>query len=248
MGTVNVLDAVRRTPGVLAVVNVTSDKCYENRERERGYREDEPMGGRDPYSSSKSCAELITVAYRASFFDLARGDAAIASARAGNVIGGGDWAANRLVPDVVRAIARGESVQIRNPNAVRPWQHVLDPLAGYILLAQRLCESPASFAEGWNFGPSEGDAASVENVVTRVLRAWGSEAGWTCSSGLHPHEAVYLRLDSGKARDRLGWGPRLNLAAALEWTVEWYKAHADGRDGRALAFAQIERYTQMESR
>lgn len=247
MGTVNVLDAVRRTPGILAVVNVTSDKCYENREWERGYREDDPMGGRDPYSSSKGCAELITAAYRTSFFDTGRGDAAIASARAGNVIGGGDWAADRIVPDIVRATIRGAPVLVRNPKAVRPWQHVLEPLAGYLLLAERLCETPAAFAEGWNFGPAEGDAASVETIATMILKTWGAAAGWTHSSGPHPHEARFLQLDSSKARSRLGWRPRLDLATALEWTVEWYKAHADGADAKGLALAQIDRYMQMDA-
>ncbi len=245
MGTVNLLEAVRRTPGVRAVVNVTSDKCYENRDLERGYREDDAMGGRDPYSSSKGCAELVTAAFRASYFDISRGDAAIASARAGNVIGGGDWAADRIVPDIVRAVLRGELVSIRSPGAIRPWQHVLEPLAGYMKLAEQLFEAPEGFAEGWNFGPSEHDAASVETVANTILRDWGAETGWEKAPGPHSHEARTLLLDSSKARSRLGWQPRLNLATALEWTVEWYKAQANGGDAKGLSLAQINRYMQM---
>ncbi len=245
MGTVNVLDAARRSSGVRAVVNVTSDKCYENRDLERAYREEDAMGGRDPYSSSKGCAELVTAAFRASYFDMSRGDAAIASARAGNVIGGGDWAADRIVPDIVRAVLRGEPVSIRNPDAIRPWQHVLEPLAGYMKLAEQLCEAPEGFAEGWNFGPSEHDAASVETVANTILRDWGAETGWEKAPGPHLHEARTLLLDSSKARSRLGWQPRLNLATALEWTVEWYKAQANGGGAKALSLAQINRYMRL---
>lgn len=246
MGTVHVLDAVRRVPGVLAVVCVTSDKCYENRGDGRHYREDDPMGGNDPYSSSKGCAELVASAYRRSFFDVSMGHAAIASARAGNVIGGGDWAAGRIVPDTVRAVARGEAVRIRHPRAVRPWQHVLEPLAGYLMLAQSLCETPAAYAEGWNFGPDDGDAVAVETIVTRTLHTWGAQTGWKGVPGTHPPEADMLRLDSAKARSRLGWNPRLNLDSALEWTVEWYKTHAQGGDARAVSISQIERYMRLD--
>jgi CDP-glucose 4,6-dehydratase len=238
MGTAHVLEAVRRAQGVRAVVIVTSDKCYRNQETGQAYREDDPMGGHDPYSSSKGCAELVTAAYRESF----PGGAAIASARAGNVIGGGDWAQDRIVPDTVRAALAGKPVQVRNPRAVRPWQHVLEPLAGYLQLAERLHGAPAIFADGWNFGPAEQDAVPVETVVSTITRLWGPPASWAADKGEHPHEAHFLKLDSSKARSRLGWGPRLGLQTALEWTVGWYKTQAQGTDARQLTLAQIERY------
>ena len=244
MGTVHVLEAVRHTPGVRAVVVVTSDKCYENREWVWGYRESEPMGGRDPYSNSKGCAELVTAAYRSSYFSAA-GSAAVASARAGNVIGGGDWAADRIVPDIVRAAIAGDPVRIRNPNATRPWQHVLEPLSGYLQLAESLCNAPAEHSEGWNFGPTDEDAVPVGQIVSTVSRLWGPAARWVADKGPHPHEAHFLKLDSSKARSRLGWRPRLGLASALEWTVEWYKTQAQGGDARALTLAQIERYMDL---
>lgn len=247
MGTVNLLEAVRGAPSVRAVVIVTSDKCYENRERPEGYREDEAMGGRDPYSSSKGCAELVTAAYRASFYSRP-GCAAVASARAGNVIGGGDWAADRIVPDIVRASLAGEPVRVRNPNATRPWQHVLEPLSGYLLLAERLCADPAAHAEGWNFGPADEDAVTVEKVVSTATRLWGPPAGWKADPGPHPHEANFLRLDSGRARSRLGWKPRLGLEAALDWTIEWYKTQAQGGDAAALTRTQIARYMELAGR
>jgi CDP-glucose 4,6-dehydratase len=238
MGTVHLLEAVRKAGGVQAVVNVTSDKCYENLESGQAYRENDAMGGRDPYSSSKGCAELVTTAYRASF----PGGAALASARAGNVIGGGDWAQDRIVPDIVRAAAAGKAVQVRNPRAVRPWQHVLEPLAGYLQLAERLRATPAMFAEGWNFGPDEKDAVPVETVVSTIARLWGPPASWAADKGEQPHEAQFLKLDSSKARSRLGWSPRLGLQTALEWTVGWYQSQAQGADARQLTLAQIERY------
>ena len=238
MGTVHLLEAARRTASVRAVVNVTSDKCYENLETGQAYRESDPMGGRDTYSSSKGCAELVTTAYRASF----PGGAAIASARAGNVIGGGDWAQDRIVPDTVRAAVAGNAVQVRNPRAVRPWQHVLEPLAGYLQLAERLHEAPAMFSEGWNFGPDEDDAVPVEKVVSTITRLWGPPASWAADKGTYPREAHFLKLDSSKARSRLGWKPRLGLQLALEWTVGWYKTQAQGADARHLTLAQIERY------
>jgi len=248
MGTVYLLEAARRSPGIRAVVNVTSDKCYENRENHLAFRETDPLGGRDPYSNSKGCAELVTAAYRASFFDPAKGAAAIASARAGNVIGGGDWAADRILPDIVRAVGRGEPVRVRNPLAVRPWQHVLEPLSGYLLLAERLCEKPAEFASAWNFGPSDADAVSVEAIVTAVARLWGPPAGWASAGGEHPHEAGFLKLDSSKARAGLGWKPRLGLESALEWTVQWYKNQQQGADAKALSLAQIGRYMELAGR
>lgn len=248
LGTVHLLEAVRRTPGVRAVVNVTSDKCYENREWLWGYREDEPMGGHDPYSSSKGCAELVTAAYRRSFFAPAsdRPSVALASARAGNVIGGGDWAEDRLVPDVVRSFLAGRAVTLRHPDAVRPWQHVLEPLSGYLMLAERSWKEGQAFAEGWNFGPSEEDARPVRWLVERLAALWGEGASWRMADASHPHEAHYLKLDRTKARVRLGWTPRWNLERTLEETVVWYRAHQAGAEMRGATLAQIERF--MEGR
>jgi CDP-glucose 4,6-dehydratase len=242
LGTVHVLEAARRAEGLRALINVTSDKCYENLETGQAYRETDPMGGRDPYSNSKGCAELVAAAYRMSFFSGAR----IASARAGNVIGGGDWALDRIVPDTVRAAVAGKPVQIRNPRAVRPWQHVLEPLAGYLKLAERLAEQTRDFAEGWNFGPDEADAVPVETVVDTVTKLWGPPAGWKSDAGEHPHEAHFLRLDSSKARSRLGWRPRLKLPLALEWTVDWYRSQSQGGDALQLTRTQIEQYMELE--
>jgi CDP-glucose 4,6-dehydratase len=242
MGTVNLLDAVRRHPeGVRAVIIVTTDKCYENREWEWGYREDEPMGGHDPYSSSKGCAELVASAYRRSFFSDLDGPR-IASARAGNVIGGGDWGKDRLVPDVMRAALAGEPARVRNPNSIRPWQHVLNPLSGYLLLAQALFESPAA-ATGWNFGPAEEDARPVGWIVEQLAELWPSELRWTLDDGPHPHEADYLKLDSSRARLRLGWRPPVGLHEALTSIVDWYQALRDGADMRAVTLSQIEGFS-----
>lgn len=248
MGTVHLLEALRRVPGVRAVVNVTSDKCYENREWVWGYRENEAMGGHDPYSSSKGCAELVTAAYRASFFDGTTGGTAIASARAGNVIGGGDWATDRIVPDIVRAAIGGQPALVRNPDAIRPWQHVLEPLAGYLLLAEHLCKQPLESAGAWNFGPSDADAVTVESIANTIVGIWGPPAAWMSESGPRPHEAHVLKLDSAKARGFLGWRPRLGLGAAIEWTVQWYQSQAQGGDAKALSLGQIERYMDLTSR
>jgi CDP-glucose 4,6-dehydratase len=244
MGTVNLLEAVRRAGDVRVVVVITSDKCYENREWVWGYREDEPMGGHDPYSNSKGCAELVTAAFRRSFFQ--HSGPAIASARAGNVIGGGDWAVDRLIPDVIRAVSCGEPVLIRNPGAVRPWQHVLEPLSGYLLLAQRLWSDGARFAGGWNFGPADEDARPVRDVVDRITALWGDGARWVADERQHPHEAHYLKLDCSKARQLLDWRPRLRLADALQWTVEWYRSKKTGADMRNLCLSQIAAYQQLE--
>jgi CDP-glucose 4,6-dehydratase len=244
LGTVHLLEAVRREPSAKAVVVVTSDKCYENRERAEGYRESEPMGGRDPYSSSKGCAELVAAAYRASF--LQASGVAVASARAGNVIGGGDWSADRLLADAYRAAAARQPVRIRNPKAVRPWQHVLEPLAGYLLLAERLFTEGSRFAEAWNFGPADADARPVAEVMDKVVRLWGEGLRWEPDTAAHPHEAQLLRLDSAKARGTLGWRPRLPLDEALAWTVDWYKAQLRGDDMRRATLGQIERYAQAE--
>lgn len=250
MGTVNLLEAVRHTPSVRAAVIVTSDKCYENREWVWGYRENEPMGGHDPYSNSKGCAELVTAAMRDSFFSAhAEGQhkAAIASARAGNVIGGGDWAEDRLIPDIVRAIAAGRPANIRNPDAIRPWQHVLEPLAGYLLLAERLHTQGADFASGWNFGPSDDETQTVRWICDHMVQHWGQGAAWQQDGGSHPHEATYLKLDSSKARMQLGWRPRLTLAECLDWLVDWYRAHAAGQNMRALTIQQINEYSQPKT-
>jgi CDP-glucose 4,6-dehydratase len=236
MGTVHLLEAVRRSPTVRALVNVTSDKCYENREWLWGYRESEALGGRDPYSSSKACAELVTAAYRDSF--LGAGGAAIASARAGNVIGGGDWADDRLLPDFFRAARAGHALAVRYPDATRPWQHVLDPLAGYLLLAEYLAAHGQRGAQAWNFGPAEDDARPVRWLLDR-LAAEMPGTGWQRTGGEQPHEAASLKLDSSKARQLLGWRPRWRLAEALRRTVEWQRGWLDGDDSRALCLAQI---------
>jgi len=247
MGTVHVLDAIRQVPGVRSVVIVTTDKCYENREWEWGYRENEAMGGYDPYSSSKGCAELVTSAYRNSFFNpatYAKHGVAVASGRAGNVIGGGDWAADRLIPDIMRAISRGETVNIRNPHAIRPWQHVLEPLGGYLILAERLYTDGPRFADAWNFGPNDSDAQPVQAIVERLTSQWGDGARWSLDGGEHPHEATFLKLDCSKARARLGWRPRWDLNHTLDSIVAWYKA-ARNEDVKAVTLAQIDQYTQI---
>ena len=241
MGTVHLLEAVRACATVRAVVNVTTDKCYENREWVWGYRESEPMGGYDPYSSSKGCAELVTAAYRRSF--MASSDVALASARAGNVIGGGDWAADRLVPDILRAFERGAAVELRNPTSIRPWQHVLEPLGGYLVLAERLFDQGQAMAEGWNFGPSDDDARPVEWIVRRMAQAWGDGARWHVDTTAHLHEAHYLKLDCSKARQQLGWQPRWELTETLDRIVRWHKACATGADARALCLAEIAEFT-----
>ncbi len=248
MGTVNLLEAVRQVPGARVVINVTSDKCYRNDESPEGYREEQALGGRDPYSSSKACSELVTAAYRSSFFADRRtegGPVAIATVRSGNVIGGGDWAADRLVPDCIRAFVVGRPVSLRYPNAVRPWQHVLEPLRGYLMLAERLWgEGGAAYAESWNFGPDLSDDASVGSVAARVAALWGSDA--RVSQPVHdafPHEAGVLRLDATKARTRLGWRPRWRLNQALAHTVAWYRAGETGQDMQAFTLSQIESYS-----
>ena len=246
MGTVNVLEAVRHCSSVKAVVNVTTDKCYENREWAWGYRENEPMGGFDPYSNSKGCAELVSAAYRSSFFNpdaYAQHGVAIATARAGNVIGGGDWAEDRLIPDIMRAISECESVNIRNPCAIRPWQHVLEPLSGYLVLAQKLFTEGAIYAEAWNFGPNDEDAKPVQWIVENLTKAWGEGASWSLDKGDHPHEAYYLKLDCSKAKAQLDWHPRWSLDKALIKIVEWQKQYHKGINVKALTLTQIEQYS-----
>lgn len=250
MGTVNVLEAVRNTASVRAVVNVTSDKCYENREWVWGYRENDAMGGYDPYSSSKGCAELVASAYRSSYFNSGNYDqhhVALASVRAGNVIGGGDWADDRLVPDILRAISADQPVIIRNPHAIRPWQHVLEPLSGYLLLAQHLFEHGAGYAEGWNFGPNDEDARPVQWIVEQLTQQWGEGARWQVDHGHHPHEAHYLKLDCSKARSRLNWQPRWSLTQALQMIVAWQRAYLQKADMRMYTLHQINQFFHWDS-
>lgn len=246
LGTVNVLEAVRRAGCVRAAVIVTSDKCYENSGDNHAFVETDPMGGHDPYSSSKGCAELATAAYQRSYFDA--GDTAhpvgLASARAGNVIGGGDWARDRLIPDLITAFAQRRPAQLRNPQAVRPWQHVLEPLSGYLSLARRLWDEGSAFSGGWNFGPEQTDIRPVAWVADSMAALWGDGAQWAQAPGSHPHEAPTLTLDCAKARDRLHWTPLLTLAEALEWTVTWYRAYSEDRPMRRLTERQIDQYTE----
>jgi CDP-glucose 4,6-dehydratase len=245
MGTANLLEAIRlKSPATRAIVVVTTDKCYENREWDWGYRETDPLGGHDPYSSSKAGTELVAASYAKSFFS-APGMPALATARAGNVIGGGDWAADRLVPDLLQALLAGQPARIRNPHATRPWQHVLEPLRGYLLLAERLHALGPAFAEAWNFGPLDDDAKPVQWIATELTRLWGPQATWVADPGEHPHEAHYLKLDISKARARLPWKPALRLADALQLTVDWARQHQAGQDMRVVTLAQIAHYLAL---
>jgi CDP-glucose 4,6-dehydratase len=243
LGTVHLLEALRVTPSVRACIVVTSDKCYDlSASVTTGHRESDPLGGADPYSSSKACAELVTAAYRASFFGPGTSRAAIATARAGNVIGGGDWADNRLLPDLIRSFSRNEAAIIRNPAAIRPWQHVLEPLSGYLRLTEKLDENRA-LAAAWNFGPGADAEKPVEAIVEQVCRLWGHGARWQRDASVHAAEAMALRLDATKASQELQWRPRLDLSAAVEWTVKWYSAFAkDASAARSLVDADIDRY------
>jgi len=250
MGTVLLLEAVRNTPGVKAVVNITTDKCYQNREWVWGYRENEPMGGFDPYSNSKGCAELVSAAYRSSFFNAdtyAQHGVATATVRAGNVIGGGDWAQDRLIPDILSAFEQGRKVDIRNPHAIRPWQHVMEPLRGYLTLAEQLFEHGPSFGEGWNFGPNDEDAKPVGWIVVQMAALWGTDAQWQVDAGEHPHEAHYLKLDISKARSRLDWHPALCLKDALALIIDWSKQHQAGANMRQLTLAQLQAYQVLST-
>ena len=245
MGTVYLLEAVKQVGGVKAVVNITSDKCYENREWVWGYREDEPMGGYDPYSNSKGCAELVASSYRQSFFNAEKYSehgCALASVRAGNVIGGGDWAADRLIPDILQAFGENRKVEIRSPHAIRPWQHVLEPLSGYITVAEKLYLAGPSFAEGWNFGPKDEDAQPVEKIVNHLTQSWGEGAEWLLSKEVHPHEAHYLKLDCSKAKMRLNWQPVWDLETTLDKIVSWQKAWLNGEDIKTYTINEIKEY------
>jgi CDP-glucose 4,6-dehydratase len=243
MGTINVLEAIRNTPSVRAVVVVTTDKCYKNREWIWAYREDEPMGGHDPYSSSKACVEILTDSWRQSFFS--DSSVAVATARAGNVIGGGDWAADRLIPDFLKGLDQGETLQVRSPEAIRPWQHVLEPLSGYLKLAEHLFTDGCAYAEAWNFGPTDSDCRSVHWIVERLV-ASSSGASWACQQSPQPHEACTLKLDSSKARMRLGWRPRWPLETALAKTLEWHINWRQGKDMQTVTLTQIAEYTKWD--
>jgi len=245
MGTVNLLEAIRHTSGIKSLVNVTTDKCYENKEWHWGYRENEPMGGYDPYSNSKGCSELVTASYRNSFFnakDYSSHGVAIASARAGNVIGGGDWAEDRLIPDFIRSILKGEKVKIRSPYAIRPWQHVLEPLTGYLALAARLFQYGPKYVGAWNFGPDDSDAKNVEWITNKICAIWGKDAAYEVDSTPQPHEANYLKLDCSKAIAELGWTPKWNVDVSLTKIIDWTKAYNNKENTRQLCANQITDY------
>jgi CDP-glucose 4,6-dehydratase len=247
LGTVHVLEAARQAASVKAVINVTSDKCYENREWVWGYRETDPMGGHDPYSSSKACAEIVTGAYQRSFY-LGNSPKGLATVRAGNVIGGGDWAVDRLVPDFIRALVAGEAVHIRSPHAIRPWQHVLEPVYAYLLLAERLVDDPKTYSTAWNLGPDDSDAKSVSWIIDQVCSLWGESARWELDKGEHPHEAHYLKLDCSKSKMQLGWRPRWTLEECLQELVAWYQAWLAGADMKEFSTAQFQRFANLTSR
>lgn len=241
MGTVHVLEAARKCVNLKAIVNVTTDKCYENREWVWGYRENEPMGGHDPYSNSKGCSELVTAAYRNSFFNTVD-TAALASARAGNVIGGGDWAEDRLIPDILRAFEKKQPVIIRNPLATRPWQHVLEPLSGYLILAEKLYSEGDVYAEGWNFGPKDEDVQPVDWILNHMTKHWGTGASWKLDANPQPHEAQLLKLDISKAVSKLKWQPLWSLAYTLDTIVDWHQAWLQGKDVQQQTLQQIKLY------
>ena len=241
MGTVNLFEAVRKTASVKAVVNVTTDKCYQNKEWVWGYREDEAMGGHDPYSNSKGCSELVTAAYRRSFFNCL-GSAKIATGRAGNVIGGGDWAADRLIPDIFKSFENQEPVMVRNPSATRPWQHVLEPLSGYLVLAEQLYIDGDKYAEGWNFGPEDDDVKPVRTIIEYLVERWGSGASWIYDESEKPHEAQLLKLDISKAKNLLEWAPKWRLFTTLDSIVEWHKELLEGGDVKAITLKQIHKF------
>ena len=245
MGVVNMFEAVRSCSSVKAVLNITTDKCYENKEQLEGYQETDPMGGHDPYSASKGCSELVTASYRKSFFN--DSGVAIASARAGNVIGGGDWAKNRIIPDAMNAFANSEKLLIRNPNSIRPWQHVLEPLFGYLMLCQQLINNPKAFSGAWNFGPNQESTQPVSVLADIIVDSWGGNAEWRHDNGEHPHEANYLKLDCSKAKNILKWKPIWTLDQALVETVKWYKAFYNNENMSIFTLKQIEKYISNET-
>ncbi len=250
MGTVHLLEAIRKAPAVRAVVCITTDKVYRNHECEWPYRETDPLGGFDPYSSSKACAEIVAAAYRSSFFPLNRlqeHGVAVATVRAGNVIGGGDWSKDRLIPDLVRGFQAGKPIQIRRPKAIRPWQHVLEPLSGYMMLAERMLSQPEKFATAFNFGPAYEDAWSVERIATKLASMWGEGASWICDEAEHVHEDHTLRLDSSRAHAELGWQPKIKIETALEWTMDWYRRWHAGENMAAVTCDQIARFEKLSS-
>lgn len=243
MGTVHLLEAVRQTPSIKATVIITSDKCYENRETIWAYREDDPMGGYDPYSSSKGCAELVAASYGRSYFQPSMGKSSIASVRAGNVIGGGDWAEDRLMADLARGHIANKEISIRNPEAVRPWQHVLEPLSGYLMVAEKILIDGSAPCTAWNFGPNAESEQTVGTLAKLACRLWDREHALKVEQDPNAlHEAGILKLDSTKARNYLGWRPRWNFEEAVSHTVAWYRSYADGADMRAYTLAQIEAY------
>ncbi|EKD53788.1 MAG: hypothetical protein ACD_60C00153G0008 [uncultured bacterium] len=250
MGTVNILEALRMSDSAKVLINITTDKCYENKEWHWGYREIDPMGGHDPYSNSKGCAELVTSAYRNSYFnamDEENFQKGIASVRAGNIIGGGDWSDDRLIPDMMKAFMKGKKPLIRFPNAIRPWQHVLEPLFGYLLLAEKIFFAPKQYAEAWNFGPHDKECQPVSSVANQVCEVWGDNAAWEQSTEQHAHEASFLKLDIAKAQSRLHWHPRFTLQEAIDATVSWYKSWQRGDHMRDVTLAQIERYNHFKT-
>jgi CDP-glucose 4,6-dehydratase len=248
MGTANLLESIRGLKLPCSVVNVTTDKCYENKEWYWGYREVDPLGGFDPYSNSKACSELVTASYRSSFFHPSKYEkhkVALATARAGNVIGGGDWAKDRLIPDVLKALEDSQTLEIRSPNSVRPWQHVFEPLNGYLMLAEQLHTNGPEFSKAWNFGPNEQDTYTVADVAIKVSQLWGKQNAWRAASGEHPHEANYIKLDASLARNELGWSPVLCIDKSLKLIVDWEKARLNNVDVRVTSLKQIKDYQEM---
>lgn len=246
IGTVNLFEAIRATPGIRAVLNVTSDKCYDNKEWNWGYRENEALGGYDPYSSSKACSELVTAAYRNSYFSNQDDSPVIASARAGNVIGGGDWAQYRLIPDIIKSLSASKPVYIRNPSAVRPWQHVLEPLNGYLTLLERMYESGTRFEGPWNFGPDSVDSMPVSWIADVLCRQWSDDARWESDDASHPHEAGLLRLDSTRARIHLGWRPDISMTRRISQAADWYRAYQNQCDMHKYTMTELSEYEQSQ--
>ena len=247
MGTVNVLEAIRTVGKVRVVINVTSDKCYENKGIEYNYTEVDPMGGYDPYSGSKGCSELITNSFRNSFFNPKKSEnkTSLASVRAGNVIGGGDWSPYRIIPDIVKGLLTHNTIKIRDPSAIRPWQHVLEPLNGYLLLIEKLWYNGPNYADAWNFGPDEKDNKPVSWIVEKFIQSWDHKVNWIYENDNSKHESKYLRLDCTKAKTKLGWHPKINLELALDWTIEWYKKYEEKQDMEKLTQSQIQKFITM---